>query len=84
MPLNQSSWTLFLSENFISKNGYEKVSLNVICKNAGITTGALYKKFSTKEDLFNSLVEKPANRLKEFLDKEHRASFRYDNRRRNQ
>ena len=55
------------------KNGFEKASLNVICKNAGITTGALYKRFSTKEDLFNSLVEKPANRLKEFLDKEHRA-----------
>ncbi|HEO7325592.1 TPA: TetR/AcrR family transcriptional regulator, partial [Streptococcus agalactiae] len=54
------------------RNGFEKTSLNVICKNAGITTGALYKRFSTKEDLFNSLVEKPANRLKEFLDKEHR------------
>ena len=55
------------------RNGFEKSSLNVICKNAGITTGALYKRFSTKEDLFNSLVEKPANRLKEFLDKEHSA-----------
>lgn len=54
------------------RNGFEKTSLNVICKNVGITTGALYKIFSTKEDLFNSLVEKPANRLKEFLDKEHR------------
>lgn len=54
------------------RNGFEKTSLNVICKNAGITTGALYKRFTSKEDLFNSLVEKPANRLKEFLDKEHR------------
>lgn len=54
------------------RNGFEKTSLNVICKNAGITTGALYKRFTNKEDLFNSLVEKPANRLKEFLDKEHR------------
>lgn len=55
------------------KNGFEKASLNVICKNAGITTGALYKRFSSKEDLFNSLVEMPANKLKEFLDEEHRA-----------
>ena len=54
------------------RNGFEKTSLNVICKNTGITTGALYKRFTSKEDLFNSLVEKPANRLKEFLDKEHR------------
>lgn len=54
------------------KNGFEKTSLNVICKNAGITTGALYKRFSTKEDLFNSLVEIPANKLKEILNKEHR------------
>ena len=57
----------------LNEMSFEKSSLNVICKNAGITTGALYKRFSTKEDLFNSLVEKPANRLKEFLDKEHRA-----------
>ena len=38
------------------KNGYEAASLTEICSNAGVTTGALYKRFSGKEDLFSALV----------------------------
>ena len=38
------------------KKGFEKASLTDICKAAGVTTGALYKRYSGKEDLFSALV----------------------------
>lgn len=37
-------------------HGYEKASLQSICENAGITTGALYKRYKGKEDLFCAVV----------------------------
>jgi len=39
--------------------GFEKASLRTICKNAGVTTGALYFFFNNKEDLFAAIVEEP-------------------------
>lgn len=41
---------------FLDK-GYMKASLRSICKNAGVTTGALYFFFENKEDLFDALTE---------------------------
>ncbi len=40
---------------FLSK-GYVDASLREICKNAGVTTGALYKRFSGKESLFKAVL----------------------------
>ena len=37
--------------------GFEKASLRVICKKAGLTTGAFYSHFSGKEELFDALVK---------------------------
>lgn len=37
--------------------GFEKASLKTICDNARVTTGALYKRYSGKEDLFCALVD---------------------------
>lgn len=39
------------------KNGYQKTQLKEICEDAGITTGALYKRYRGKEDLFSALVQ---------------------------
>ncbi|MDD3796784.1 MAG: TetR/AcrR family transcriptional regulator [Lachnospiraceae bacterium] len=39
------------------ENGFEKASLQTICKNAEVTTGALYKRYKGKEALFGSVVE---------------------------
>lgn len=39
------------------ENGYMKASLRTICKNAELTTGALYFFFKDKDDLFCSLVK---------------------------
>ena len=46
-----------------SEKGYMKASLRNICKEAGVTTGALYFFFKDKEDLFASLVDEPINGL---------------------
>lgn len=43
-------------EEFMDK-GYQGASLRNICKNAGVTTGALYFFFENKEDLFNALAK---------------------------
>ena len=42
-------------DEFLDK-GYENASLKESCGKAGVTTGALYKRFDGKEDLFNALV----------------------------
>lgn len=47
---------------FLEK-GFMKASLRNICRNAGVTTGALYFFFQDKEDLFASIVEKPLEKL---------------------
>lgn len=38
-------------------HGYENASLRTIVKNAGVTTGALYGYFHSKEELFDALVK---------------------------
>ena len=46
---------------FLDK-GFQGTSLRQIVKNAGVTTGAFYGYFSSKEALFNALVEPPRHR----------------------
>ncbi|MCR5214387.1 MAG: TetR/AcrR family transcriptional regulator [Eubacterium sp.] len=50
-------------EEFIEK-GYMKASLRSICKNAGVTTGALYFFFKDKDDLFGNVIAGPLSELK--------------------
>ena len=38
------------------KKGFEMASLAEICQTAGVTTGALYKRYSGKEELFAEVV----------------------------
>lgn len=49
-------------QEFLEK-GYQKASLRNICKNAGVTTGALYFFFQDKEDLFASIVQPSLDRI---------------------
>ncbi|AKJ89702.1 TetR/AcrR family transcriptional regulator [Clostridium botulinum] len=58
---------LISAQNEFLKYGYEKASLRTICKNVGLTTGALYFFFNNKEDLFESLVKKIAKSFKEII-----------------
>lgn len=44
-----------------TEKGFKSASLRSIVKNAGVTTGAFYGYFSSKEDLFDALVKEPAD-----------------------
>lgn len=47
---------LVSAEHEFMEKGYQGASLRNICKNAGVTTGALYFFFKDKDDIFASLV----------------------------
>ncbi len=51
-----------------SEKGYMKASLRNICKEAGVTTGALYFFFKDKEDLFGNLVAEPVMGLNKIIE----------------
>ncbi len=49
-------------------HGYEKSSLKTICENAGVTTGALYRRYKGKEDLFSAVVADTLGALNAYAD----------------
>lgn len=53
-------------EEFIEK-GYMKASLRNICKNAGVTTGALYFFFEDKADLFEAIIQETINGIYQIM-----------------
>ena len=53
-------------KEFLEK-GYEKASTNAICKSAGVTWGALQKRYSGKDALFCVLVAPVAEEFKATL-----------------
>jgi AcrR family transcriptional regulator len=55
------------AEAEFAKQGFIKAELKTICDNAGITTGALYKRYKGKEDLFCAVVEGIAGKLTGFV-----------------
>lgn len=61
---------------FLEK-GYQNASLQDICKNAGVTTGALYKRYKGKEELFGAVVEPFIQMFNAFLEAEIKSEFEY-------
>ena len=57
-------------KEFMDK-GYMGASLRNICKEAGVTTGALYFFFKDKEDLFGSLVEEPLQQMQDHMNQHY-------------
>lgn len=53
-------------EEFLQK-GFEKASLTNICKASGVTTGALYKRYKGKEELFCALVDDTVQSMKDYV-----------------
>lgn len=49
------------------EKGFADASMRSIAEKAGYTTGMLYGRFADKTQLFNELVEEPANRLFEYF-----------------
>jgi len=58
-----------MQKEFLEK-GYEKASLNHIAKMAGITSAGVYRHFSSKEDMFISLVQPTLNDFEKLCKKE--------------
>lgn len=56
------------AEAEFNKNGFIKAELKTICENAGITTGALYKRYKGKEELFCAVVEGIVSELNDFVE----------------
>ena len=59
---------------FLDK-GFIKAELKTICENAGITTGAVYKRYKGKEDLFCAVVDDIAGRLDAFVEERSNIDF---------
>lgn len=53
-------------EEFL-ENGYQRASLRKICKSAGVTTGAFYFSFESKEALFKAILEPLVNQYEAML-----------------
>jgi AcrR family transcriptional regulator len=49
-------------EEFMT-NGFIKADLKRICENAGVTTGAVYKRYKGKEELFMAVVKEAADKM---------------------
>ncbi len=49
------------------KHGFIKAELKTICDNAGVTTGAVYKRYKGKEELFKAVVEDTVKILDGFI-----------------
>lgn len=48
--------------------GFERASLKTICQKAKVTTGALYKRYKGKEDLFHAVVADTVKHLNDVLE----------------
>ena len=57
------------------KKGFEMASLAEICQTAGVTTGALYKRYRGKEELFAEVVSKTIHEMKEFVSSLEKATL---------
>lgn len=59
---------------FLDK-GFIKAELKTICENAGITTGAVYKRYKGKEEVFCAVVDDIAGRLDAFVEERSNIDF---------
>ncbi len=50
------------------KNGFIKAELKTICDNAGVTTGAVYKRYKGKDELFQAVVKETVDILDDFVN----------------
>ncbi len=67
--LLQSARDEFLNHGFI------RADLKTICDNAGVTTGAVYKRYKGKEELFEAVVGEVVSALNSFLENRAEIDF---------
>lgn len=54
--------------NEFAEHGFQNANINVIAKKSGISIGAMYSYFSSKEDLFSTIIHYAVDTLKSVLD----------------
>ena len=78
MSIRDTSIDLRLIESarkeFMEK-GFIKAELKTICNNANITTGAVYKRYKGKQELFGAVVEKAVATLDSFVSERTDVDF---------
>ena len=57
------------------ERGFLKADLKTICDNAGVTTGAVYKRYKSKEELFCAVVKDTADTLDGFVSLRTKLEF---------
>lgn len=57
------------ARNEFYKSGFLKSDLKTICDNAGVTTGAVYKRYNGKEELFGAVVKDTVAMMNDFVAK---------------
>jgi TetR/AcrR family transcriptional regulator len=57
LPADKRERVLGIAKKAFAENGYAGTSVNMIAEAAGISIGALYKYFRSKEDLFLTIIE---------------------------
>jgi len=65
-------------KQFLEK-GFRDASIRTICKEAGVTNGAFYAHYKSKEDLFNSIVDPFLKEFKGMYSGEDEAFFTINN-----
>lgn len=68
LPEEKRQRILGCAKTVFARSGYAGANINEIARNAGISIGALYKYFRTKEDLFLALIEDAHDILETKLD----------------
>lgn len=66
---NVSSELLASAKRAFLEKGFEGASLREICADAGVTTGAAYFFFHSKEDIFDTLVRATAEQIENLCNK---------------
>ncbi len=60
---------LAAAERLFAEDGYAGVSMPTIAKASGITAGAIYKHFDSKEDLFFEVVQRAVHAVRTAVDR---------------
>lgn len=61
---------------FLSKP-FDQVSLREVCANAGVTTGAFYKRYGNKEELFDAVLDPTLEVVTWYCDQQEATSYDY-------
>ena len=60
-------------------HGYQRASLREICKNAGVTTGAIYTRYQGKGGLFEAVIGQTINDIELLFTYDKRPNLREEN-----